>query len=246
MDTICRRAALTCLVAILAAAFAASPAGQSPDRVRAWRAQHERDVLRELMALVALPNVAANRADIQKNVPVLVSMFEKRGFRVQTLDTPGSPVIVARKDAQPSRGILTLYVHYDGQPVDPREWTHGGPFTPTLLLGGRTVSLDSPAPIDPETRLYGRSTGDDKSPIVGLLAAVDALAASGVAIPWTLHVVLDGEEEAGSPNFTPAVTAHAEDIRGDVAVMIDGPRHPSGRPTVYFGVRGGAGATITV
>jgi acetylornithine deacetylase/succinyl-diaminopimelate desuccinylase-like protein len=63
---------------------------------------------------------------------------------------------------------------------------------------------------------------------------------------WNLRVVLDGEEEAGSANFRRFAAARAAALTGDIALTLDGPRHPSGRPTVYYGVRGGAGLTVTV
>ena len=96
----------------------------------------------------------------------------------------------------------------------------------------------------------GGSTGarpsDDKAPIVALLNAVAALKATGRGPTWNLRVVLDGEEEAGSANFRRFATARPQALKTDLAITLDGPRHPSGRPTVYFGVRGGAGVTITV
>lgn len=109
------------------------------------------------------------------------------------------------------------------------------------------VSLDgSRTALDPEWRVYGRSASDDKGPIVAVLNAVDALRASGNGPTWSLRVLLDGEEEAGSANFRRFAAARGGALKTDVAITLDGPRHPSGRPTVYFGVRGGAGLTLTV
>jgi hypothetical protein len=69
------------LVALLTASLTAAP---TPEvlRVREWRAKNEGRILIELMQLLALPNVAANRADIAKNADLLTSMFERRGFAV--------------------------------------------------------------------------------------------------------------------------------------------------------------------
>ena len=94
--------------------------------------------------------------------------------------------------------------------------------------------------------MYGRSTSDDKAPIVAVLNAVEALQATGRGPAWNLRVVLDGQEEAGSANFRRFAAEHADRLKADLAITLDGPRHPSGRPTVYFGVRGGAGMTVTV
>jgi acetylornithine deacetylase/succinyl-diaminopimelate desuccinylase-like protein len=79
-----------------------------------------------------------------------------------------------------------------------------------------------------------------------MLAALDALKANAIEPTRNLRIILDGEEEAGSPNFEKAALAHAALLKGDVAIGIDGPRHPSGRPTMNFGDRGNVGALITV
>lgn len=218
-----------------------------PTSIGEWRRTRERTILDELTALVAIPNVAGIDADLERNAALLTTMFERRGFRVERTSGPGSPVILASIDATPSRGLLTFYIHYDGQPVNPREWTHCGPFAPCVVgpQGPVTLSLGSSI-LDPEWRLYGRSASDDKAPIVALLNAVEALQATGRGPHWSLRVVLDGEEEAGSANFRKFAAARGDSLRADLALTLDGPRHPSGRPTVYFGVRGGAGLTVTV
>ena len=58
-------------------------------------------------------------------------------------------------------------------------------------------------------------------------------------------MVLDAEDETGSGNFDRFVDRFPDKLRGDLALTLDGPRHPSGVPSVYFGVRGGAGLTVT-
>jgi acetylornithine deacetylase/succinyl-diaminopimelate desuccinylase-like protein len=81
---------------------------------------------------------------------------------------------------------------------------------------------------------------------MALLGAIDALRATGSKPAWNLRVVLDGQEEAGSGNFRRFVQTSGDKLKADLAITLDGPRHPSGRPTMYYGVRGGAGVTVTV
>ena len=216
-------------------------------KVREWRAAHERQIVAELMQLVALPNIASSKADIIKNADMLTGMFEQRGFTVARVQTPGSPVLIARRDAANAAGTLTFYMHYDGQPTEAKDWTIGQPFAPVAMLGQTRFDLaSSSAALNPDLRLYGRAVADDKGPIVAFLAAMDGLAATGAIVPWSLRIVLDGEEEAGSPNFTAAMTANAAAVRADLAVVVDSPRHPSGLPTVFYGSRGVTGAEITI
>lgn len=238
------------LTALIVALFTVTlTAAPSPEvlRVREWRAKNEGAILTELIQLLALPNVAANRADIARNADLLTSMFERRGFLVSRWETNGSPIVFARRDVADARGSVIFYFHYDGQASDPKAWTRGAPYGPGAYLGDKPVTIAPQSTgVNPDTRIYARSASDDKGPIAAFLAAMDGLIAAKANIPWTIKVVLDGEEEAGSRNFDPTMQQHAADVTSDLAIIVDSPRHASGLPTVYYGSRGGAGATIKV
>ncbi|MFM8534672.1 MAG: hypothetical protein ACKOEC_14000, partial [Acidimicrobiia bacterium] len=138
---------------VLGVSLSAAP---SPDvvRVREWRAKNERQILAELIQLVSLPNIASNKADIAKNADLLTTLFERRGFSVKRISTPGSPVVYAERVAQNARGALTFYFHYDGQPTEANDWTIGQPFAPVAMLGNTRVDPATAASIDPDTRIY--------------------------------------------------------------------------------------------
>ena len=229
---------------MLALAIAGSAAQVSP--IAAWVAAHEHQILGELLQLVALPNVAGSDADLRRNADHLVTMFQQRGFTAERTEGSGSPVVFASLDVPSARGTVVLYIHYDGQPVDAAEWTRCKPFAPCVWGPSGEIALGPDTRLDPEWRVYGRSASDDKGPIVAVLNAVEALRATGSGPTWNLRVVLDGEEEAGSGNFRRFAAARPDALAGDLAMTLDGPRHPSGRPTLYYGVRGGAGLTLTV
>lgn len=232
------------VVALLVCAAQLSAQSSS---IATWRSQHERQIVDELLELVSLPNVAGNDADMRKNAEHLARLFRQRGFAVELSSGPGSPVVLATLEVPAPRGTLTLYIHYDGQPVDASEWTRCQPFAPCLYgVSGEVRPGPAVTTFDPDWRVYGRSASDDKGPIVAVLNAVEALRATGAGPTWNLRVVLDGEEEAGSGNFRRFAAARPEALRADLALTLDGPRHPSGRPTLYYGVRGGAGLTVTV
>ena len=234
------------LLIVAAATFSTAPS-RDVLRVREWRAAHERQILAELMRLVSLPNIASNQADIAKNADLLTTMFEARGFAVERIATKGSPLLIARRDVSKAVGTLTFYMHYDGQPTNASDWTLGAPFAPAAYKDRSRIDLAaSQGPVDPDVRIYGRAVADDKGPIVGFLAAMDGLLDARVTLPWNLRVVLDGEEEAGSPHFEATMKTHANTVRSDLAIIVDSPRHPSGLPTVFYGSRGLTGATITV
>jgi acetylornithine deacetylase/succinyl-diaminopimelate desuccinylase-like protein len=143
-----------------------------------------------------------------------------------------------------------VYAHYDGQPVDPSQWA-SAPFAPVLRdgpleAGGREVPLPSgPGQTGPEWRLYARSASDDKAPIVGVLAALDALKDSGIPHSVNLKLFLEGEEEAGSPHLDALLRAHAPALAADLWLLCDGPVHQTRQAQVFFGARGVLGLEVT-
>ena len=237
---------LKILIAALGVALAAAPSADVI-KVREWRAKNERRVLAELIQFVSLPSIASNKADIVKNADLLTAMFEKRGFTVKRVNTPGSPVLIAERAPAKPTGTITYYMHYDGQPTEAKDWTRGQPFAPAAFRGDTPFDiLAGTGPVDPDARIYARAVADDKGPIVAFLAAMDGLIDAKANLPWTLRVILDGEEEAGSPNFEAAMLANKASVSGDLAVIVDSPRHASNLPTVFYGSRGLTGAEITI
>jgi acetylornithine deacetylase/succinyl-diaminopimelate desuccinylase-like protein len=246
-----RAGVLVGLVGLLVVGLFAASAVDDTARVRAWRTAHERQILGELFEFLSLPNVAAQRSDVQRNAEALVAMFAKRHFAAEIVPTAGAPLVFAERKVPSARGTAAFYFHYDGQPVVPSEWIYNPPFSPIIVVphapAGRTISLDTfQGPIDPDWRVYARSSSDDKSPIVALLSAVDALDASQLPLASNIRVILEGEEEAGSPNLESALRQHGDRIKADALFLVDGPRHASGRVTMNFGSRGLMAATITV
>jgi acetylornithine deacetylase/succinyl-diaminopimelate desuccinylase-like protein len=227
------------VVVVLGSAVAA--AGPADD-VRAWRKAHEAEIVRELASLVALPNLARDAAPIRANADHLVAMLTRRGLATGLLEIEGAPpAVYGVKRVPGARRTVVFYAHYDGQPVDPAKW-HGQPWKPVLRDraledGGVEIPLDR-LPYPPEARLYGRSASDDKSPIVGILAALDALAALGRPPSVNVALFLEGEEEAGSPHLDAFLQKYRDEIAGDAWLLCDGPVHQSRRMQIYFGARG--------
>ena len=214
---------------------------------RAHRATHERQILAEFAELLAIPNVARDSANIERNAAMIRKMLERRGVAVRLLRLPGAPPIVVG-DFGPARAARTVgfYAHYDGQPADTASWD-GLPWTPVLRdPRGIEQSIGGSGPIDPESRLYARSAGDDKVPIVAMLAALDALRAGGRKPAFRMRFVFEGEEEVGSPHLAAYLERYSEILRPDAWILCDGPVHQSGRPELAFGVRGIASLELTV
>jgi acetylornithine deacetylase/succinyl-diaminopimelate desuccinylase-like protein len=227
-------------------------ADEAVDAARAYRQAHGPEILASFAEFLALPNVAADLLDIERNALYIKDALAARGARVELWRQEGAPPIVFGELATPgAERTLGVYMHYDGQPVVPDKWAQS-PWQPTLYdraleAGGRPIPLPSPgAAIDPEWRLYGRGAGDDKAPLPAILGALDALAAAGIERTVNLRFFFEGEEEAGSDHLETYMRQHREALAVDLWLICDGPVHQSRRPQLVFGVRGVTGLEITV
>ena len=209
----------------------------------------------EYLELLAIPNIPDKPDEMRRNAAFLEKAFHKRGFSTRLLDNPaGRPLVFAQSDAgAPSARTILFYIHFDGQPVIPEQWAQKSPFQPVVKKrdgDGRWREVDRKEllaePFDPELRVFARSASDDKAPIEMFLTAMDVLAAEGRKPSVRIGVLLDSEEEISSPSLAGVIAAHRALFDADALVILDGPLHASGRPTVVFGNRGLTQATLTV
>lgn len=218
---------------ILAFALAAAVNAQTNPAAAAasrWRAAHEQEILAEFTALLAIPNLAHDAPNIRRNAEAVSTILEKRGVKTRLLEVPDAPPVVFGEIRTPgaSRTVI-FYAHYDGQPLDPKEWATP-PWQPVLRDG----------------RIYARSASDDKAPIIAIAAALDALHASGMAMQSNIKFVFEGEEEAGSPHLASILAKYKDLLASDVWLICDGPVHQSRRQQIVFGARGITTLDITI
>src|SRR6266403_1328057 len=225
--------------------------------VRDYRMANEDRIIRELCEFLSIPNIASDTPNIQKNAVHLVEMLEARGIETHLLPIAGrGPVVFGKLISPEAKRTVIFYAHYDGQPVDPGAWTDGKPFEPELRdaaieAGGKRIpfpanTVKQGTAYNDDWRIYARSASDDKSPIVALLAALDALRAKKIPLVVNLKVIFEGEEEAGSTNLQRTLELHKNLLGADLLITADGPVHQSGRPLVFFGNRGDIGVGVTV
>ncbi len=206
----------------------------------------------DFASLLQIPNVTGSLGDLRANAAELQASFSKRGAAMEVVELPGAtPVVVGALRTGSPTATLGVYVHYDGQPVDPDEWTTN-PFGAVLATGawhdgGRSRDLPGPEEaIDPEWRLYARGASDDKAPFAAITAAIDALAAAKLERQVDLVFLFEGEEESGSPNLERYMEELAPMLAADSWLLCDGPVHQTRAPQVAFGVRGYSGFDLTV
>lgn len=251
---ILRRSTLLLLVAIClfgTSVFAQQKVQEAADQ---YAEDNGAAILQEYKELLEIPNVSSNPDNMKQNAEWIMDAFEKRGVTMDLLELPEEPdippVIYGELNAKDAERTLIIYVHYDGQPVDPQNWTHN-PWEPTLYSAsmeeGKPISFPQKGEeVNPDWRIYGRSASDDKAPIPALLAALEVLQENDIPLTSNLKFFFDGEEETGSPNIRKYLKRYKEKFRGDLWLFFDGPKHQSGRPQVVFGVRGVTGMEVTV
>lgn len=156
------------------------------------------------------------------------------GFSAAVHATPGHPVVVARTDTGAPRRVL-FYGHYDVQPVDPLDLWQTPPFEPRM---GETP--------DGRRTIVGRGACDDKGQVLTFLEALRAFISAGGRPPVDVTVLLEGEEECGSPNLPAFLAAHAGELAADVALVCDTGMWDPKTPSITTSLRGILHAELTI
>jgi acetylornithine deacetylase/succinyl-diaminopimelate desuccinylase-like protein len=174
------------------------------------------------MDYVRHPSISAQDVGIAEVGAMLLEMLGKLGLEAQSIPTKRHPMILGRWNGAPGAPTVILYGHYDVQPPEPLELWLSPPFEPTIRDG----------------RIWARGIGDNKGQHFAQLMAIEAHLAVTGALPCNVIVLLEGEEEIGSPHIAEFVREHRAKLKADLVVTADGPLHASGLPIVTFGVRG--------
>jgi acetylornithine deacetylase/succinyl-diaminopimelate desuccinylase-like protein len=208
----------------------------------------------EYLQLLSIPSDSIVPADIQKTAEFIATGFQKRGFSTKLLENQGKPMVYAEfKKTVPGAKTILFYMHMDSQPVVPSEWSQADPWKPVIKSKNAAGKWEEVPQdrifaqnLDPELRFFGRSTSDDKGPIMMFMAAFDAMNSLGIQPGINVKVIIDSEEEKGSPSIRAVVNANKELLKSDGIIIFDGPSHASNRPTLIFGNRGNTRTTLTV
>ncbi len=204
-------------------------------RVGDWAAAHREECLAELAGWVRQPSISSDGTGFPEATTYGAELVRRCGLTPEVVKTDGLPLILGTPPgSQPGANgapHVLIYGHYDVQPPGPLADWQTPPFEPAIRNG----------------RMYGRGTGDNKGQHLAQLLGLRALMEITGSLPCRVTMLLDGEEEIGSPSLAAALrrrfpadgraTDHASD-RPDLAVWSDGPVHESGRPWVVLGVRG--------
>ncbi len=195
------------------------------DLIEFVRANRDR-YLGELREWIACPSVSADPArhhEVRRSAEVAVARMTAAGLGdACVLETAGLPVAYGSWLGAPGAPTVLIYGHHDVQPEDPLALWESPPFVGTVRGG----------------KLYGRGAVDDKGQVLMHLAAIEAHLRVRGKLPINVKVVIEGEEEIGSPNFEAFLAREAERLACDVVVVSDTAVFAEDVPSLTVSLRG--------
>jgi acetylornithine deacetylase/succinyl-diaminopimelate desuccinylase-like protein len=198
-----------------------------------WVAKEQQRLLADLTAWLRIPSIStqpAHQDDCRRAHQWIAERLGRLGFRTETIETAGHPLLWAVGPEVPDAPTVLCYGHYDVQPPDPLgEWISPA-FEPTVRDG----------------KLYARGTADDKGQVFCIVSAVEALLKTRGRLPVNVRFLIEGEEEVGSGGLTKFLTAEPDRTRADAVLVPDVNMVAPGWPSVDAGLRGLVAAEIHV
>lgn len=193
-----------------------------------WAKSRREQFLAELRAFLAMPTISTlseHRGDIQDGAEWVAANLRGMGLEhveiMPTGDGRGQPLVYGdwlHADGAPT---ILIYGHFDVQPVDPLNEWRTPPFEPTLI----------------EETLYARGASDMKSQTLAFMKALEALLKTN-SLGVNVKVIVEGEEEIGSPNFGEFLREHKEKLKCDIALNADSQMASRDLPGIVYGLRG--------
>ncbi|HEX6310511.1 MAG TPA: M20/M25/M40 family metallo-hydrolase [Acidimicrobiia bacterium] len=190
------------------------------------------EVLEELVRIPSISAAPEHVDDVARSAAATAAVLEAAGLEhVCQLAADGShPYVVGEWTHAEGAPTVLLYAHHDVQP-------------PGIVANWATEPFE---PRRDAGRLYGRGSADDKAGVVAHAGAVAAWLAAAGELPCNVRVLVEGEEEIGSPNLEAFLTAHLDELAADVLVLADAGNWKVGVPALTYSLRGLAGADVRV
>jgi len=187
--------------------------------------------LDKLFELLRIPSIANLDDDACERAAGWICQYLRDlGLDAEVIPTDGKPAVLGALQVSDALPTLLIYGHYDVQPPEPLDLWETPPFEPTVRDG----------------YIYARGADDDKGQLFAHLAGVEAWQRAGGGVPVNLKIFVEGEEEIGSPNLEPFVSAHKEALAADAAVISDSAFFAEGIPSITYALRGLVYVEVTV
>ncbi len=196
------------------------------------------ETIDSLYTLTRIPSVSAagfDPAEVERSAAEVARLLSDVGLeRVDVLRVAEDehPSVVAEwNGAGPNAPTALLYAHHDVQPPGRPDRWDSSPFEPTLR---------------PDGRIYGRGIVDDKAGVMVHVAALRAWLESTGSLPINVRVLIEGEEEIGSPSLERLLRTHLDRVQADVLVLTDTANLDTGLPALTTSLRGIVNIDVTV
>lgn len=196
-----------------------------------------------LSEFLTLPNYGGNQQNIDQNVDWCIEMFQNVGFKTETLISSEVKHVFATRIFDINKPTILFYLQIDGQPVDSAKWFQESPYIPVLKeciaeecweIGWDRIEKDW----NPDWKIFSRSASDSKGPAVAFLQSLTTLYNKDIEPASNIKVIMDFQEELGSPTLPALVIANRDKFAADAMLIMDGTRPPGNLPTLTFGARG--------
>ena len=187
-----------------------------------------------LCELLRIPSISTDpqqRQQVARCAEAVAKLLASVGAKVQTWQTDGCPAVFGRVDVDPRLPTVLLYGHYDVQPAGELARWSSPPFEPRISESGR---------------IYARGAADNKGQFFLQVRAVEAWMRTSGRPPVNVKLLIEGEEEIGSPNLRTLLSDRRNDLACDLVVMSDTPLWRPGRPALSLGTRGITGLEVVV
>jgi acetylornithine deacetylase/succinyl-diaminopimelate desuccinylase-like protein len=208
------------------------------EKILAHIDDHIEASLGRLFELLRIPSIStqpAHRQDCLTAANWAITTLEEMGFTARISETAGLPGVVATHHAAgPEAPHVLYYGHYDVQPPDPLALWHSDPFDPQLVDGPRGK------------RIIARGAVDDKGQVVSFFEACRAHIAITGGLPVRLTVLLEGEEECGSPSLHQLLTQERDNLKADFVYVADTNMWNPETPAITTSLRGMAAVEVTL
>ncbi|MEO1049671.1 MAG: M20/M25/M40 family metallo-hydrolase [Bacteroidota bacterium] len=243
---------LTCsLLTVLISFHVSFGQGLKSDKLELLSQRQSLKAIWELKEFLSIPNNASYPSHVEDNVSWCEVAFKKRNFSTKRLSTGGPPLLLAEMKSGAASKTVLFYLQVDGQPVDSSQWDQESPYQPVIKkqVNGTWKDVaweELENGFEADWRIFARSAADAKGPIIMFLAALDIMRQIEQQPDYNIKVIMDFEEELGSPHLPGAVDLYQQALAADEFVILDGPRHISNSPTLTFGARGISTVTLKV